>query len=56
MYIRWHVFDVWFKDLIYKDVIFEDVWFKYVSFKDVLFEDVWFKGVYKNVCFKEGLY
>ena len=37
--------DVWFKDVLYKDVLFEDVWFKDVLCKDVLFEDVWFKDV-----------
>ena len=42
--------NVWFKDVLYKDVLFEVVWFEDVLYKDVLFEDVWFKDVlYKDV-------
>jgi hypothetical protein len=34
--------NVWFKDELYKDVLFENIWFK-----DVLYEDVWFKDEYE---------
>jgi hypothetical protein len=29
--------DVWFKDVLYKDVLFEVVWFKDVLYKDVIY-------------------
>ena len=45
---------MWFKDVLYKDVLFEDLWFKDVLYKYVLFEDVWFKDVlYKDVIFDD---
>jgi len=33
---------VWFKDVLYKDVLFEYVWFKDVLYKDVIFENCWY--------------
>jgi len=45
------LFEVLFKDVLYKDVLFEVVWFK-----DVLFKDVWFRDVlYKDVPYKDVL-
>jgi len=40
--------DVWFKDVLDKDVLFKDMWFRDVSYKDVLFKDVFVES-YKDV-------
>lgn len=43
---------VWFKYVLYKDVLLENVWFKYV----LLFKDVWFQDVlYKDVMFDDDV-